>query len=563
MDAQQVEQLTKDSQNLKLLYVEDDEEARESTLTTLSLFFQDITIAVDGLDALNTFKKGHFDMIITDINMPNMNGIDMIIKIREINKNVVILVLSAHDNKIYFEQTIKAGIDGYLLKPIDLEQFIDLMYKSVNHINREKELLDYKQNLEQKVEEQTQKIKEHLYTDSLTGLFNFVKLEDDIESGKFETLIIYDITQLSLIVKQYGRAFSSKLLVKVARSLEQNITPNMRLYKLESDKFAILCSEYSHKYIKEFCEQILAYYDMTPLDIDGIDLTVTFSIGISQIKEDLDSTINAEYALSNAKRIGRRHYFFYDVDDNVISEEKEVIKWLKITKELIEKDAIFPYYQALLDIKTDKIYKYEVLARAEIDGKIIAPFYFLDAAEKLGLMSSITRMIIQKSFRFFSQNNYEFSINISQRDLLEGYLVGFFEQKLELYGIDPSRVTLEILENVTISINGKQIQNELDNLKNMGFSIAIDDFGVENSNFGRLVDINFDIVKIDGFFIKNLAKSSKDRLIVESIVSLARTLGMKIVAEYVENKEILDVLIEMGVDYAQGYYIGKPEDHLI
>ena len=563
MDFVEIEKLTKDSKNLKLLYVEDDKEAREATLTILSIFFQDIVIAVDGEDGLNSFTKDKFDIIITDINMPKMNGVDMIFKIREIDKDVIILVLSAYDNKVYFEQTIKAGIDGYLLKPIDLEQFVDLIYKSVNRINRAKELVDYRCNLEQKVELQTQKIKEHLYKDSLTGLYNFVKLEDDIESEKFHTMIIFDITQLSLMIKQYGRVFASKLLVEVARGLEKHIDKNMQLYKLEADKFAVLCVEENHDYIKQFCEQVLAYYDMTVLNIDHIELNITFSIGISQVSKDIDSSIDAEYALSNAKKIGHRYYFFYDIQDHVILEEKEIIRWLEITRRLIKDDAIFPYYQALLDIKTGKIQKYEVLARAEVDGKVIAPFYFLDAAEKLGLMSSITRMMIQKSFQFFSKNDYEFSINLSQRDLLEGYLVKFFKQKLQLYNIEASRVTLEILENITISVNNKQIQHELDTLKSMGFSIAVDDFGIENSNFGRLIDIDLDIIKIDGFFIKNITNSQKDRLVVESITSLARTLGMKVVAEYVESEEILDIITEIGIDYAQGFHIGKPQNKLL
>ena len=563
MDIKKVEKLVIDSQNLKLLYVEDDKLAREATLEVLNIVFENITIAVDGEDGLNTFKEDEFDIIITDINMPKMNGIDMIFKIREIDKNIAVIVLSAHDDKKYFEQSIKAGIDGYLLKPINLDQFIDVMIKSVHNINIAKELSDYKLNLEKKVELQTQKIKEHLYKDSLTGLYNFIKLEDDIDSGTYTTLIIFDITQLSLIIKQYGRVFAGKLLTKVARTLETNIDSSMQLYKLEADKFAILCVNDNHEYIKQFCEQILAYYDMTPLIIDSIELNITFSIGISNVNDNIDSSIDAEYALSNAKKIGHRYYFFYDIEDHVIIEEREIIKWLDITKKLIENDAIFPYYQAILNIKTGDVEKYEILARAEVDGKIIAPFYFLDAAEKLGLTSSITRMMIQKSFQFFSKNDYEFSINIAQRDLLEGYLVDFFKQKLEFYKIDSSRITLEILENITISVNNTQIKQELEALKNMGFFIAVDDFGVENSNFGRLVDINLDIIKIDGFFIKNIVNGKKDRLIVESIVYLAKTLGMKVVAEYVENEEILKIITEIGIDYAQGYYIGKPQDKLL
>jgi EAL domain-containing protein (putative c-di-GMP-specific phosphodiesterase class I)/PleD family two-component response regulator len=558
-----IKNLTEESKNLKLLYVEDDQFARESTLETLSLFFDNITIAVNGQEGLNTFKKYDFDIIITDINMPIMNGIDMIFAIRELNQDITILVLSAYNNPEYFESTIKAGIEGYLLKPIDLDQFIYLIDKSVNNINRAKELEDYKCHLEERVEAQTTIIKENLYRDSLTGLYNFLKLEEDIDLAFYKTLIVFDITQLSLILKQYGRIFTSKLLSQVAITLSKHLSSDMQLYKLEADKFAVLSSSTNHEHIKNFCEQALAYYDISCLEIEGIEIQINFSIGISQINKNSDSTVDAEYALGNAKKIGSRYYFFYDIDDHSILEEKEIIKWLNVTKELIRDDQIFPYYQAILDIESKQIVKYEVLARAHYKEKILAPIFFLDAAEKLGMTSSISKIIIQKSFQFFSQNNYAFSINIAQRDLLEGYLVNFFTQKLELYNIDASRVTLEILENVTVSIDNRSIQKELSALKNMGFSIAIDDFGIENSNFSRLVDINLDIIKIDGFFIKNIVNSEKDQLVVKSIVSLAKTLGVKVVAEYVENQDILDIITEIGIDFAQGYHIGKPSPTLL
>ena len=560
---EKIKNLTQESKNLKLLYVEDDEFARESTLETLSLFFENITIAENGKEGLSAFKNGDFDIIITDLNMPVMDGIDMIFAIRKLNQDITILVLSAHNNPEYFESTIKAGIEGYLLKPIDLDQLIYLMEKSVNNINRAKELEDYKRHLEEKVEAQTIIIKENLYRDSLTGLYNFLKLEEDIELNIFKTLIVFDIAQLSLISKQYGRIFTSKLLSQVAITLTKNLNNEMQLYKLEADKFAVLSTHDDHQYIKEFCEQALAYYDVSCLEIGGIDININFSIGISQIDQNSDSTVDADYALGNAKKIGSRYYFFYDIDDHAILEEKEIIKWLNITKELIKDDKIFPYYQPILDIKTNKIIKHEVLARAHYNEEILAPYFFLDAAERLGMTSSISKIIIQKSFRYFSSNSYNFSINITQRDLLEDYLPGFFKQKLELYKIDASRITLEILENITVSVDAKAIQKELSILKAMGFSIAIDDFGIENSNFSRLVDINLDIIKIDGFFIKNIVDNHKNQLIVKSIVSLAKTLDVKIVAEYVENQAILTTITELGVDFAQGYHIGKPSPTLL
>jgi EAL domain-containing protein (putative c-di-GMP-specific phosphodiesterase class I)/PleD family two-component response regulator len=558
MNIQKIKQLSEDSKYLRLLYVEDNEYARESTLEILSMFFHNIQVCENGEEGLEEFLKAQFDIIITDINMPKMNGLDMITEIRKHNSSIPILILSAYNDTEYYADTIKIGVDGYLLKPVDMTQFIDLIEKTVNNINKELELNDYRVNLENRVEEQSLKLKESLYKDNTTGLYNFLKLQEDMQDSLFKTLIIFDITQLSIISKQYGHIFIGKLLNRVATILSTNINSDMMLYKLEADKFAILTKDESYENISTFCDQVLAFFDMSTIVIDDIEVSITFNIGIATIDKVSDSTINAEYALSSAKKVGYRYYFFDDIDTEIISKEKEMISWLGVTKELIENDMIVPYYQVIQDLKNAKIVKYEVLARGELDGKTIMPAHFLDAAERLGLTSTITRMIIQKSFQFFATNSYDFSINISQRDLVEGFLPKFFQQKMSLYNIEASRITLEILENITVSVDNKAIQAELSRLKDMGFSIAVDDFGIENSNFGKLIDINLDILKIDGYFIKNILRSEKDMLVVKSITSLAKILGMKVVAEYVESKEILDSIKELGIDYAQGYYIGKP-----
>ena len=495
--------------------------------------------------------------------MPVMNGIEMISKIRKVNKSIVILVLSAYNEASYMLETIKEGIEGYILKPIITEQFIDLLEKLVNNFRMKEELSDYQQNLELKVEEQTKELKEHYYHDSLTGLDNFLKLEEYLKTEDYSTLYILDITKFSVVFKQFGLIFTSNVLKEVARNLSKHINPGMRLFKIESDKFAILTHHTNPDEIKDYCRQIVSYYDNSNIEVEDVELNITFSLGITDINDSSDPLVNGEYALSNAKLMGARFCSFSDLDQTLIEQEKEKIRWLSITKTLIEEENIIPYYQAIVDVKSKETVKYEVLARGIVDGEIVAPFMFLEAAEQLGLMSSITKIIIQKSFQFFANTSHHFSLNIAQRDLLEGYLPEFLAHKLEAYQIEPSSITLEILENITLLSNSDAITKQLDALKDMGFEIAIDDFGVENSNFGRLVDINIDTIKIDGFFIKDVNLNLKDQKIVKAIVNLAKALGIKTVAEFVETEEVYNIISELEVDYAQGYYFSRPNEALL
>ena len=129
--------------------------------------------------------------------------------------------------------------------------------------------------------------------------------------------------------------------------------------------------------------------------------------------------------------------------------------------------------------------------------------------------------------------------------------------------MDPNRVVFEILENITTYNSGNIVLESLNSIKAFGCKLAIDDFGVENSNFARLLEIDLDFIKIDGLFIKNILVSEKDKKVVMAIVGLAQTLGVETIAEFVENEEIFNLLEECGVDYAQGYHIGKPEDYLL
>ncbi len=158
IDLDKIQKLQEFSKGLKVLYVEDNDEARASTKDTLGEFFDNITVATDGIEGLEKFNKGHFDLIISDINMPNMNGIDMVSKIREKDKDIAILIISAYSESGYFIETIRLGVEGYLLKPIELEQFISMLFKSIEKIKIKKEINEYQKNLELKIQNQLSKI---------------------------------------------------------------------------------------------------------------------------------------------------------------------------------------------------------------------------------------------------------------------------------------------------------------------------------------------------------------------------------------------------------------------
>ncbi len=564
MDKEQLDSLIQRTKELRILYVEDDKIARESTLKFLETIFTRIDIAVDGEDGFIKYKNSKYDIILTDINMPKLNGIGLIKKIRLDDVSTPILILSAYDDTDYFVQSIKHGVDGYLFKPIELEQFFTIISKVVKRIEMENALLEYQNNLEAKVEEKTRELRHMCYHEFYTDLPNSKKLHEDLLKKDFSYILLLDMSHFSTINKEYGKVFANHVIVRTARILELHIHKKAKLYKTESDRFVIMLQDATLEDIHEYCKQLIVFFDTRNVKVDGAELNVTFNIGVAKVQKEITETlINSEYALDKSKDLGSRHYEIFDEDINSFRDEKDAVRWLRRTRDLILEEKIEPYFQPIKNVVTDEILKYEVLARGILDGEVIAPYFFIGPAEKLGLITSITRMMINKSFKFFQDKKYEFSINITERDLLENYLVDFLNEKMKIYDIKPSRITFEILENITLAHNNAKITTQLNLLREMGFKIAIDDFGIENSNFSRLLEINLDFIKIDGIFIKNLKQNSRNRTITRAIVNLSKTLGIKTVAEFVEDEEIYNIIKECGIDYAQGYHVGKPEASLI
>jgi len=549
---------------LHLLVVEDDEEMRKATVVFLDTFFDNIHCANDGQEALDILAEGEIDLILTDINMPRMNGLELISTLREMNSDLPVMILSAHTESSYFLESIKYSVDGYLLKPFDIEQFFVLLQKIVKRLEEKKELLEHQKNLEKMVEEKTKELEYRCLHEYYTDLPNAIMLHEDLMTWKYGYMLLLDMSHFSVINKEYGKEFANHVIIRTARVLEKHIHKNAKLYKTESDRFAILLRESSLKNVYLYCDQIVSFFDNHNIGIDDTELHITFNIGVDKVRADIsDTLINCEYALDKSKELGSRHYEVFSERTTIFKDEKEAVKWLRLTRELIMDEKIEPYFQPIKDIKNEKVVKYEALARGIYEDEIISPYFFIAQAEKLGLATVLTRLMINKTFAFFQNKTQQFSLNLTERDLLEGYLIRFLNEKLKQYDIEPSRVTFEILENITVAKNSRRITQKLNRLREMGFEIAVDDFGIENSNFSRLLEINIDYIKIDGIFIRDLKENEKNRTITRAIVNLAKTLGIKTVAEYVEDEEIYTLIKECGIDYAQGYFVGKPEARLL
>ncbi len=444
----------------------------------------------------------------------------------------------------------------------------NLVFKKYReNLNRKNdELEEFNNNLKEKVEEQTSQIIQksiQIYNssreDGLTKLPNSIVLHEKLREFRGFMIILLNIDHFDAVNNTYGMMHGDKVLYLTARKLIKLIPKDASLYRLDSNEYVILAKGDSQS-AKKIAKRIDTYFDNNTISYNLIDTKINFTFGATI--NDCDESLGfAKIALKEGKLNGRKKFILYDENSFFAKQQHLNIIWTHKLKEAINEDKIVPYFQPIVCNKNREVVKYEVLVRIIDEGKVISPFNFMDAAKTTRFLNAITQKVIEKSFNYFSDKEIDFSINLTEDDLANDKIIDFLMQHSRKYRIAPNRVTLEILENITLSGNIAMIKR-IEILKSKGFVIAIDDFGAESSNYSRLTDINANIIKIDGIYIKNIDKNSKDFQIVRSIVFLARALGAKTIAEFVHNERIYKIVKSLGIDYSQGYYFSPPEPEI-
>lgn len=399
--------------------------------------------------------------------------------------------------------------------------------------------------------------------DALTDLPNRFALMEYIQSLEHANVFLIDIDNFSNINSAYGFEVGDRVLIEVSRLIGIVKPPSSELFRLNSDEFIVVCSELmSSKKLSELASSMISFFDQTEILTlnDDTDIKISISIGIA-IGEDNEILSHARTAIKELREHNRSSYKIYDPNSLYIKKQQENIFWIHKIKEAFENEQLVTYYQPIINNKTKKTEKYECLIRIRNEGIIIPPIRFMEASRLTGTLALLTKTVIEQSFKKFSDTDYEFSINITSTDLHLNYLEEHLLKSAQRYGITPSKVTLEMLEDIS-TINTPEILAQLNSLRYYGFKISIDDFGSQSSNFSRLLEFSPDYLKIDGSFIKNILSDKNSLIIVEAVVLLCKKSNIKVIAEFVHSKEVQAKIEELGVDYSQGYYFGEPKEEL-
>lgn len=333
------------------------------------------------------------------------------------------------------------------------------------------------------------------------------------------------------------------------------IPKNARLFPISNGTYSIIFSNVNIDKVVEFAHILrsLIAERKNRISLDEPDFRLCIGIAKGYSKYVVPKSFSA---LKYAKKILSKIYLLDIDDDEFQKHQQNNIELSKIVKDAAYKGNIVPFYQPIYDNRLQKITKYECLSRLIYNDKILQPFDFLYIARQMGFMRSITYSVINNSFKIFKDNDFEFSINITEEDIRDSNVLDYLSNRCKKYHIDPSRIIIELLEDIEFG-DDNLVVNNINILKNMGFKIAIDDFGYANSNFGRLIKMQIDYVKIDGRFVKNIDTDPISYKIVKSISMFAKSVDVQCIAEYVHSEAIHSLVLSFGIEFSQGYYIGK------
>jgi diguanylate cyclase (GGDEF)-like protein/PAS domain S-box-containing protein len=408
--------------------------------------------------------------------------------------------------------------------------------------------------------------------DSLTGLHNrhyfeiiMRQLAASSVSGKEKHSLLYiDLDHFKVVNDSFGHHQGDMVLKEISELLSVRLRHSDILCRLGGDEYAVLLTHTNQRQAVVIANNIREIIAGFQRQVKDQLFGVSCSIGISEINGEAarpeDYLKQADIALYVAKERGRNLIHVYDPEDRESEELKQSVNWIWHFRKAIADDLLMLYFQPILHIASGRITHYEALIRLyQPDQGVVLPHVFIPALEKAGEMAMLDHWVIRRSICLLKENPSlrRLAINLSVQAFADERLVPLVEERLREEEVEPSRVIFELTESASLA-NIEAMKRMIFRLIELGCSFAIDDFGTGFSTFNYLKQVPADTIKVDGSFIQNLEKDPVNQALVRSIHEIARVLGKKTVAEFVENEASFNLVKNLGIDYAQGYYIGRP-----
>jgi diguanylate cyclase (GGDEF)-like protein len=407
--------------------------------------------------------------------------------------------------------------------------------------------------------------------DPLTGLANRTLLLERLDeailrcqrSRRVVGLLFADLDRFKLVNDTYGHQVGDELLVAVGERLTRAVQPDNTVARLAGDEFVVLCADLEDALHVEIRAAEITAAFAEPFSLPSTDISVSASIGVAYAGRgaDLPEQVlaDADAAMYQAKREGGARFGIADARTQRIARHRAVLH--RDLRGALERCEIFAEYQPIVAIAGETVTGVEALLRWRhpIEG-LISPALVVSLAEQSGLGVEVGHFMLARACTDLAQvldpgssRNLRISVNVAQSQLASTGFVGSVADLLAATGIDPRLLMVEVTESTDLE-DDERCESSLVELKRLGVEIALDDFGTGYSGLGYMTRLAVDVVKIDRIYVAALGHDPRSRLVVGSVIDLAHSLGMRVVAEGVEERAQLDELTALGCDSYQGYY---------
>ena len=415
--------------------------------------------------------------------------------------------------------------------------------------------------------------------DALTGLMNRRAFENhvknvfgEIDEDTQHCMLYLDLDQFKVVNDSCGHVAGDELLRQISQMLQKEKRASDTLARLGGDEFGLLLEGCPQEKAEAVATNLIENFQQYHFYWEEKVFTVGVSIGLVPVQgcfiNFAEWLTAADAACYLAKEEGRNRCHVYSYDDTELSNRRGDMTWVSLLQEALKNDQLLLFKQNIQPINvandTDQLH-YEILLRMRgHDGNIIMPDKFIPAAERYNMMLALDKWVVNQVFLWLSQRPDKLgqtklcSINLSGISITDSSFVAYIIDKFKQYNIPAEIICFEITETAAITNLVKATQF-LDELHSLGCLFALDDFGSGVSSYGYLKNLPVDFLKIDGEFVRDIVTNPISLAMVKSINEIGHMMGKKTIAEYVEDQQTVDLLKQIGVDFAQGYFYSKPE----
>ncbi|WP_345970063.1 EAL domain-containing protein [Sulfurimonas sp. HSL1-6] len=393
--------------------------------------------------------------------------------------------------------------------------------------------------------------------DQLTELLSRSRFEQLQEQFESPYLLLLNLDRFKHVNDFYGSAAGNAILKEIALLIRQPVLEPFHPYyfRLGGDEFGVVLQGIDADRARQMGRMLKKSIEGYTFFVDDIEVYLTVSVAVNGVAPLLE---NADLILKYDKARHSEGVLFFSEELHLKEQAARNIATAHELKRALDRDAIVPWFQPIVQLQSGEVAKYEALVRmVGSDGSVSGPGVFLDTAMQTPYYRRITEVMVHKVFEAMEGYDTRFSINLGMRDLADEKMVSMLLSLLETYKERAGRLDIELLESEELD-DLEAVKTFIKKVKAYGCRIAIDDFGIGYSNFAYLMELDIDILKIDGSLITKVVDDEMTQRTVKTIVRFAKQLGFEIVAEFVENEETIAVLRKMGVGYGQGYYFGRP-----